>query len=385
MNITLSDVIEDTATLYHLKLHAGEKGLQNPMRWVYVTEDPENASFLRGGELVITTGLFAKNNSSFLLSMANNFFSHGACGLIINTGKYVKELPKSLLDFCNEKNFPLLTMPWESSIYRITRNYYDRLFVKRQMSMEISAAVSDLIAGYQVQDNLAKLERNRFSTKSQWFVFHIICKDSKHTLEHLQFMIENFMVRRHLNCHCQILHSSLLLLLEEAEKCNEEDLISQLTSFLQTTNSGNFHIGIGEKVCIEQLQTAYFQSQLSANVAIAKKQVYMRYDDLGFYRILFAADDPSLLQSFVDEELGTIILYDKKNNSNYLMTLRLFLFNNGGIKSISEELFCHRNTINYRLQILKNNFHLDLDNSLVRFHLIVAFFIKDYLEITSNN
>jgi len=33
--------------------------------------------------------------------------------------------------------------------------------------MEISAAVSDLIAGHQVQDNLAKLERNRFSTKSQ--------------------------------------------------------------------------------------------------------------------------------------------------------------------------------------------------------------------------
>ena len=36
---------------------AGAKGLQRPVRWVHVAEVPDIAPLLRGGELILTTGI----------------------------------------------------------------------------------------------------------------------------------------------------------------------------------------------------------------------------------------------------------------------------------------------------------------------------------------
>ena len=39
------------------RLVAGEDGLDRPVRWVHVAEVPDIATLLRGGELVLTTGI----------------------------------------------------------------------------------------------------------------------------------------------------------------------------------------------------------------------------------------------------------------------------------------------------------------------------------------
>ena len=56
MAITLAELFEKTGKKYELQLIAGKGGLQREMNWVYVAEDQTNASFLRPGELIISTG-----------------------------------------------------------------------------------------------------------------------------------------------------------------------------------------------------------------------------------------------------------------------------------------------------------------------------------------
>ena len=57
MSYSLHYFIRKTSTRYQLTQLAGNAGLHADISWVYLMEDIENTDFLRGGELVITTGM----------------------------------------------------------------------------------------------------------------------------------------------------------------------------------------------------------------------------------------------------------------------------------------------------------------------------------------
>ena len=61
MSITLFDLFNQSKSQYKLKLIAGEAGLKNVVSWAQFTEDIMTVSFLKGSELILTTGLNANN------------------------------------------------------------------------------------------------------------------------------------------------------------------------------------------------------------------------------------------------------------------------------------------------------------------------------------
>lgn len=131
MSIRLLDIFEETKEKYELQLLAGEGGLQKEMNWVYVAEDHSNASFLRTGELIISTGALYDHTEKWLLHFIRTLWERHTCGLILNVGKYIfpKDISENILSFCSRHDFPLFLMPWHVHIYDITRDYYDRIFV----------------------------------------------------------------------------------------------------------------------------------------------------------------------------------------------------------------------------------------------------------------
>ena len=50
MPISLSRLCENTEKSYQLRLIAGRDGLDNPVRWVHMIEDPEVTGFIHGNE-----------------------------------------------------------------------------------------------------------------------------------------------------------------------------------------------------------------------------------------------------------------------------------------------------------------------------------------------
>lgn len=61
-----------------------------------------------------------------------------------------------------------------------------------------------------------------------------------------------------------------------------------------------------------------------------------------------------------------LIDYDKKNGTNFLDTLRSFFQNTFNVSRTAEDLFIHRNTLNYRLHQIKEllRFDFDFDNNI---------------------
>ena len=130
MAIFLADIYRETKDTYELQLIGGKGGLNRELTWVYVTEDQTNSSFLRRGELIISTGALYDHTEQWLLRFIRTLIEKQTCGLILNIGKHISQsdITPSVLSLCEQYRFPLFTMPWHIHIYDITKDYYNRIF-----------------------------------------------------------------------------------------------------------------------------------------------------------------------------------------------------------------------------------------------------------------
>ncbi|MGI9253918.1 MAG: PucR family transcriptional regulator, partial [Thermomicrobiales bacterium] len=97
-----------------------------------------------------------------------------------------------------------------------------------------------------------------------------------------------------------------------------------------------------------------------------------RFDNLGVYRLIFAAEDLPELQEIYKETLGTLLDYDRENNAELLKTLTAFFAANGSPKEAAERLSVHRNTVLYRLDRVRDITGYDLDDANLRLRLHLA-------------
>ena len=125
MSLTVGNLYKESVK-YNMKLLAGENGLSNLVQWVHIIETTESTRFLHGNELIITRGIL-ENEESQLLSFVEALYLQNASALIVNTGMFIKKLPECVIAFCEEKGFPLLSIPWEIPLVDITREYCQRI------------------------------------------------------------------------------------------------------------------------------------------------------------------------------------------------------------------------------------------------------------------
>jgi purine catabolism regulator len=96
------------------------------------------------------------------------------------------------------------------------------------------------------------------------------------------------------------------------------------------------------------------------------------FDELGVYRLIFAAEHLPELGAFHDEALSALIDYDREHNADLVRTLKAFFDATCGPKEAAALLGVHRNTVLYRLDRIREITGVDLDNADVRLRLHLA-------------
>ena len=107
------------------------------------------------------------------------------------------------------------------------------------------------------------------------------------------------------------------------------------------------------------------------------------YEDMGFFKLLLAIPDRSVLEAFATKQLRVVHTYDAEHDSDLANTLYLYLLHQNSIQGAAQASFCHRNTVNHRIHLMKEQMGLDLDDATVCFELMCAFLIEEYLETFS--
>src|SRR5271166_5034455 len=108
-------------------LAAGER-LDSPVRWVHVIELAQAAHLLRGGELVLSTGIALPDDSAGLHRYVAELASVGVSALAIELGsRYVRSLPPALVAAAAEHQLPLIVFEREAQFIEITEAVHARI------------------------------------------------------------------------------------------------------------------------------------------------------------------------------------------------------------------------------------------------------------------
>ena len=100
---------------------AGEELLDRPVRWVHVAEVPDIATLLRGGELVLMTGIGMPEDDDGIRAFVAALAGVGVVGLIVELGRrYQATLPKVMIAAATKHSLPLIELRKPTPFVRIT-------------------------------------------------------------------------------------------------------------------------------------------------------------------------------------------------------------------------------------------------------------------------
>src|SRR3954452_22713360 len=85
----------------------GEGALARDIRWAHVIEMPDPDDLLKGGELVLTTGLGAGADATHQAAWASSLVGQGLASLAVELGASWREVPAAVVDACAAAGVPV--------------------------------------------------------------------------------------------------------------------------------------------------------------------------------------------------------------------------------------------------------------------------------------
>ncbi len=145
MTTTVADllVIEDLS----LTLVAGKDGVGRPIRWAHVSELEDPTPFLRGGEVLLTTGLGLHGagpdrQARFVEQLAGARLA----GLGLGLGFGFDVTPAPLVAAADEAAFPVFEVPYEVPFIAITEALFSRLVNEQYVLLQRAGAVQQTLS-----------------------------------------------------------------------------------------------------------------------------------------------------------------------------------------------------------------------------------------------
>ena len=100
---------------------AGGDRLSAPVRWVHVIELAQAAHLLRGGELVLSTGIALPDDAAGLSRYVAELAAVGVSALGVELGsRYSRSLPPALVSAAADHQLPLIVLERETQFIEIT-------------------------------------------------------------------------------------------------------------------------------------------------------------------------------------------------------------------------------------------------------------------------
>ncbi|MCD9877924.1 PucR family transcriptional regulator [Streptomyces guryensis] len=99
----------------------GVDHLDRQVRWVHITELTDPASFLKGGELVLTTGMPLPEEPAGVRRYVDELAEAGAAALVIELVRRYHRPPDALVDACRARRLPLVTLAADVNFLEVTQ------------------------------------------------------------------------------------------------------------------------------------------------------------------------------------------------------------------------------------------------------------------------
>jgi len=162
MPITLRQVLDlDVVRRGSPHVVAGSGRLDVPVRWVHALELTDVGRLLRGGELVLSTGIALPESPSGLADYVASLARVGVAGLAVELGRrYTGALPPALVTAAAARSVPLIELRREVAFIEITEAVHARIIDE----LLLSRAAATLALGHLLTSQAESLERQAHRT-----------------------------------------------------------------------------------------------------------------------------------------------------------------------------------------------------------------------------
>lgn len=393
MSVPLKRLYSADGNPFRLELAAGANGAGNVVNWIYMLEDEDIISYFHGSELTVTTGKRQSIEDGWLLRIVQRLYQQRVAGLIVNTGMYVQTIPQPVLDFCNEKDFPLLTMPWEIHITDMTQSFCISIMNNRQESLVHDQAIRDAVLHPDKVETYQEVLSTYYDLDEDFTVITIAAKHKKDSdpqseyvlPSQLEYWLESKLRRLKRSANALQTHMGVvemehlqMLIVNRASPALMERLPDViLDAYQDVLKTHNIYIGIGQQVMgITEIYKSFQRAVTAMQIAVHRKRSIINFQEMGFDKILFSVKDEQVLSSYADEVLGAVEKYDAGGHE-YMKLLRAYIHNDRSLEGTAKELFLHRNTVNYQIQKLRTLVNSPLKTAEELFPFQVALAIRD--------
>lgn len=395
MSITLREIVKQVEHL-EMKLVAGEEGLDREVLWTHMVDSDTISAFLQGQELTFTTGIGISEKLP-LLKLVQEVYRNGASGIVINIGPYVDKIGLDVLDFANEKAFPVFEVPWKIHMAEIMRIICFAITKEQQSRIEVTAALNNaFLCPAQEELYVFPLMRKGYLADSVYTAVTIRVEVQKNTVAGERMEQLHSQLGSHLRCNykrilCCAQEKQLVLVLCDYTGQERKHVLTYIFQHfcneLKKEETAVFCVG-NQAEELRQLhksyETANQMAEVSALGRIPGEEVYGRhkmivYKNAGIFRILFALKDEEVMQEYVRDTVQPLLEYDALHNTDLAGVLQCYLRHDGSLQDTANELIVHRNTVNYKINKASEILEMDLTRLENRLEVMLGFGICQIL------
>lgn len=383
------------STFRDARLRAGRRGLGRKITWPYVGTTPSVAQWLHGGELLFLTGIGVPSDTGSLLKLIQECIQKKLSGVVfLLNPDYISEIPKDVIQYADDECLPLFQMPWDIKLIDITQEIIHLMEQVKENSKNIRFFLETLLFSKDIDiEAIIHFYNIKFHSLFCLCVIEAennACSESIEAgFQHLTASVRNVSLSDRLAIlSCS--YANRLILMLTADTTN--DII-----YLQNTISNNFeyiqalYLSQGSPMNLaysriyanlNQFKQSYHEITMiltTKNLAALFPSRIIHYENLGIYRLLFELGKNESIKDYCMKNIEPLITYDERHSSNLLETLRLYFINNCHSLQTSEALFIHKNTLAYRLSLIKDLLNMDLSNALKNLELFNSILLYDYL------
>ena len=382
--------------LKELKLVAGSSGTYKLVRWVHVVETPDLLQYVQSDELIILTGMGVFGSLPDFVELIEGLIEKNAAGLILNVGKYFKNVPEEIKRIADENEFAILELPWEISIAEVTKVICMEI-VKRQMEeMENQDLLMNIIFFNKVsyEDFVKQMSRDSQAGFRSYRIVIVSMEgigqgEDEQKLAGAKQVFHNSVNSaasdsRHRTISYLVNKSVILLLINEKDRFADLDIFADMIreNCKNSLPGNSFAVSMGNCYSeFSQIRKSYLEAEkaLKALRAEGGADRNVCYSDIGAYKLLTEIKNTELLKQYCTDTLGKLEQYDIQNKSDFTEILRTFLMEDGSFIKTASRLFMHRNTLQYKINKIQEILEVDLSDPKVRFEINLGFKVKRLL------
>lgn len=385
MNVTCKSILT-LPYANQLRLVAGKEGLNNEIRWVHYLEEPRYVEWLKGGELIVITGLVTLDQEESLVSLIMDLYEKNVAGVVISLSFYIEKISQRVIDTGNYLGLPIFEIPANIRIVDLSRSICFAIFEKNKVVAETEKIILDILYGRRLSEKRINSITNLGYKKNEQYRAVVILGDSKKvkTNKSTYFYEEEegdylLSLQEYLQNTFQEASTSFMTVIEDRllwmvnKTISNEKLLTLWSDISENLADISWSIGVGIVFNdLRELKNSFECAEKAIEFGMKKdvegERVFF-YDEMIDLRLFSYVENSKELKKMSRAVLGELL---EAENEELLELLHTYIQNDCNAKKTADSLYMHLNTFYYRLGKIEKILNRKLSTSEDLFIVMLA-------------